>query len=65
MLQGIKLLGTRLELKKDQMVVYTPADNLPQGGYFVRPARVLRDDLAKWGEDSSIHVNPHEIKIIS
>lgn len=40
------LLGTRLRLRKGQLVNVTPATNLPQGGFFAAPVS------GAWGEDS-------------
>ncbi len=59
----VHLVGTGLKLQRGQLVEVWEASNLPQGGYFARPAdgswsdRIIHD-----GEDS-IHVTENDITI--
>ena len=46
MLKPAKLLGTRLALHEGEKVIVTPANNLPQGGWFAAPVS------GDWGDDS-------------
>ncbi|NBV78011.1 hypothetical protein EBR66_07635 [bacterium] len=57
----IKLLGTGLKISKGELVLLTPATNIPGGGYFARPGY----PTGIWkqvSEDDSIYLRPSEIK---
>lgn len=47
----------RLKLTVGQMVVYKKVS----GGYKVRPARVLRDELGAWGTDKAILLSERDL----
>lgn len=60
-----RLLGTKLILKKGQMVVLQKATNIPtQDRFYARPARVLRDELPLWGKDNSILLGSAEFDFV-
>lgn len=50
------LLGTSLRLRKGELVELLPASNLPQGGYFARPASGKWADGIDHSPDDSVHV---------
>ena len=55
--QDAKLLGTDLILREGDLITVIEATNLPQGGYFARPA------FRPWaygGPEDSIHLDGHE-----
>ena len=56
MKRGVELLGTSLTLCKGELVELLPARNLPQGGYFARPANGKWADGLPHSPDDSIHV---------
>ena len=57
----IKLLGTGLKISKGELVLLTPATNIPGGGYFARPG-YLTGIWKQVSEDDSIYLRPSEIK---
>ena len=52
----LHLLGTSLRLRKGEIVSLLPATNLPQGGYFARPANGKWADGIAHDPDDSIHI---------
>ena len=56
MTTNCQLLGTSLTLRKGGIVALLPATNLPQGGYFARPADGKWADGIAHDPDDSIHV---------
>lgn len=50
-------LGTSLKLNAGQRVALTWANNLPQGGWFARPAD------GSWGEDNSMLIDGGDVDI--
>jgi len=58
---GMELLGTGLKISKGDLVLLTPATNIPGGGYFARPGYPtgLWKQVSK---DDSIYIRPSDFK---
>jgi hypothetical protein len=57
----MQLLGTGLKISKGDLVLLTPATNIPGGGYFARPGY----PTGLWkqvSEDASIYIRPSDFK---
>ncbi len=60
----VYLVGTGLKLRKGQLVDIWEASNLPQGGYFARPADGRWSDRITRNSEDSIHVTENDIELI-
>ncbi len=64
MKETVRLLGTSLALEKGLLVRLTEANNLPQGGYFARPANGYWSDNIERDKDDSILLDGSEFEFV-
>lgn len=63
MKRDVHQLGTSLRLQAGQRIIAWDATNLPQGGYFARPADLQWSDGIERGNDDSIHVTADDVEL--